>query len=210
MNEIETLHAKRGLIAILRGITPEEVVPVGLALLEAGIEMIEVPLNSPQPFESISLLVKHLPAGTLIGAGTVLMPSQVTELAACGGKLVISPNVNPAVIAQTRAHGMLSLPGAFTATEAFQALDAGAHALKIFPATVAGPKGISAMRAVLPAGTLIGAVGGVDAGLFHEFYAAGVNFFGLGSNLYKPGDNVIQVSQRARELVSTWDRLLTL
>ncbi len=207
MNELETLVAKRGLIAILRGITPEEVLPIGQALVEAGIEMIEVPLNSPQPYESISLLIEHLPENMLIGAGTVLMSSQVTELSARGAKLVISPNANPSVIAQTRSCGMLSLPGVFTATEAFQALDAGAHGLKIFPASVAGPQGISAMRAVLPAGTMIGAVGGVDAMRFREFHAAGVNFFGLGSNLYKPGNSITQVSQRAHELVNAWDEL---
>lgn len=207
MSELNLPGAKRGLIAILRGVKPEEVVDIGYALVEAGIEIIEVPLNSPLPFASISRLKKALPSDILIGAGTVLNPQDVDLLADCGGGIVVSPNVDKAVIEQTRLRGMLSLPGVFTATEAFQAIAAGASGLKFFPASVMGASGINALRAVLPADIALGAVGGIDAGQFIDYHKAGIHFFGLGSNLYKAGDNARMVSQRAINLVHAWDAI---
>lgn len=182
-------------------------VDIGYALVEAGIEIIEVPLNSPQPFESISRLIKKLPSDILIGAGTVLNPHDVDRLADCGGGIVVSPNVDKAVIEQTRSRGMLSLPGVFTATEAFTAIAAGASGLKFFPASVMGASGINALRAILPSGIALGAVGGIDAGQFMDYHNAGIHFFGLGSNLYKAGDNARTVSQRATNLVHAWDAI---
>lgn len=207
MSDSGWLVAKRGLIAIMRGVKPEEVVEIGYALVEAGITIIEVPLNSPTPFESISRLKKSLPADILIGAGTVLNPQDVDRLADCGGGIVVSPNVDTAIIEQTRSRGMLSLPGVFTATEAFQAIAAGASGLKFFPASVMGASGVKALRAVLPFDIPLGAVGGVEAEQFNGYHQAGIHFFGLGSNLYKAGDNAQTVSLRATNLVQAWDAL---
>ncbi|MDF7662529.1 2-dehydro-3-deoxy-6-phosphogalactonate aldolase [Erwiniaceae bacterium L1_54_6] len=207
MSDLLIPDGKRGLIAILRGIKPEEVVDIGFALVEAGIEIIEVPLNSPAPFESISRLIKALPADMMVGAGTVLNPQDVNRLADCGGRIVVSPNVDQAVIGQTRLRGMLSLPGVFTATEAFQAIAAGASGLKFFPAAMMGVSGINALRAVIPPDMPLGAVGGIEAGQFGDYLNAGIHFFGLGSNLYKPGDNARQVSDRTTHLVRAWDAI---
>ncbi|WP_189470640.1 2-dehydro-3-deoxy-6-phosphogalactonate aldolase [Litchfieldella qijiaojingensis] len=192
------------LIGILRGITPDEVVEVGEALLDAGIERIEVPLNSPEPLESIRRLSEALGERALIGAGTVLHVSQVREVHAVGGRLVVSPNCRPAVIEESRRLGMVSLPGIVTPSEAFDALDAGASGLKLFPAVQVGIEGMKALRAVLPSGTELYAVGGIDAGNFGEWRAAGVAGAGLGSALYKPGRSAAEVGAKARELVAAW------
>ena len=196
---------RRGLVAILRGLTPEEALAVGQAVHSAGIEAIEVPLNSPEPFASIERLAAALPATALVGAGTVLSPADVDSLHAAGGRLLVSPNIDAGVMARAAHHGMVTMPGVFTPTEAFQAIRLGASALKFFPASVLGPGGIAAMRAVLPKDVLVGAVGGVSEQDFAGYRAAGVSVFGLGSSLFKPGMSAAQVGERARAAVAAWD-----
>ena len=175
------------LVAILRGVKPEEVVAVGSSLIDAGITIIEVPLNSPEPYDSISLLATEFGGKALIGAGTVLTAEQAQRVIAAGGKLVVSPNMNPAVIRTTKTLGGFSAPGCLTPTEAFTALDAGADAIKIFPAEMASPKVIKAMRAVLPKEAKLIIVGGVNADNMQDFLSAGADGFGVGSALFKPG-----------------------
>ncbi len=175
------------LVAILRGVKPEEVVAVGRSLIEAGITIVEVPLNSPDPYDSISLLASEFGDKALIGAGTVLTAEQAQRVIAAGGKLVVSPNMNLHVIRTTKQLGGVSAPGCLTPTEAFTALDAGADAIKIFPAEMASPKVIKAMRAVLPQESKLIIVGGVNADNMQDFLTAGANGFGIGSALFKPG-----------------------
>jgi 2-dehydro-3-deoxyphosphogalactonate aldolase len=196
---------QRGLVAILRGLEPEEAAAVGQAVFEAGIEAIEVPLNSPDPFASITAIKAALPPSALVGAGTVLTAADVDALHHAGGKLLVSPNIDAEVMRRAATYGMVTMPGVFTPTEAFQAIRLGASALKFFPASVLGPAGIAAMRAVLPAGTLVGAVGGVSDKDFSGYKAAGVSVFGLGSSLFKPGIGVAEVAARAHAAVSAWD-----
>lgn len=196
---------KRGLVAILRGLKPSEAVAIGQVLFDAGIEAIEVPLNSPEPFSSIASIVTALPKTALVGAGTVLTSADVDALAKAGGRLLVSPNIDAEVMASAMHHGMVTMPGVFTPTEAFQAIRLGASALKFFPASVLGPSGISAMRAVLPADTVVGAVGGVSDKDFAGYKAAGVTAFGLGSSLFKPGMSVDEVASRAQAAVTAWD-----
>jgi 2-dehydro-3-deoxyphosphogalactonate aldolase len=196
---------RRGLVAILRGLKPGEAVAVGQALFEAGIEAIEVPLNSPDPFASIAGIVEALPKTALVGAGTVLTPADVDGLHKAGGRLLVSPNIDAEVMGRAVKYGMVTMPGVFTPTEAFQALRLGASALKFFPASVLGAAGISAMRAVLPATTLVGAVGGVSEKDFAGYKAAGVTVFGLGSSLFKPGMSVEDIAARARAAVAAWN-----
>ena len=195
----------RPLIAILRGIAPPEAVAVCAALIEAGIDRIEVPLNSPDPFESIRLMVGEHGRDALIGAGTVLTAEQVAGVHRAGGRLVVSPNCDPAVIAATKALGMQSWPGVLTPTECFAALNAGADGLKVFPAFLMGPEGLKAVRAVLPPATQVFMVGGVGPENFSGWLRAGANGFGLGSSLYRPGDTAATVGARAREIVAAWD-----
>ncbi len=195
----------RGLVAILRGLKPAEAVAIGQAVFGAGIEAIEVPLNSPEPFVSIAAIVKALPKTALVGAGTVLTAADVDRLNEAGGRLLVSPNIDAEVMERARTHGMVTMPGVFTPTEAFLALRLGAAALKFFPASVLGAGGIAAMRAVLPADTLVGAVGGVSDKDFAGYKAAGVTVFGLGSSLFKPGMSVDEVATRARAAVVAWD-----
>jgi 2-dehydro-3-deoxyphosphogalactonate aldolase len=196
---------KRGLVAILRGLKPEEAVEVGRAVFEAGIEAIEVPLNSPDPFTSIAALVRELPASALLGAGTVLTAAQVDQLAATGGKLLVSPNIDVDVMERAAAHRLVTMPGVFTPTDAFLAIRCGASALKFFPASVLGAKGISAIRAVLPKDIAIGAVGGVSDKDFGDYAKVGVSVFGLGSSLYAPGLSAAEVGARAKAAVTAYD-----
>lgn len=196
----------RHLIAILRGITPAEIEAVCAALIEAGITMIEVPLNSPEPFSSISLAAERFSDAAMIGAGTVLTRKEVHAVAAAGGTFVVSPDANRTVIEETVHLTMRSYPGVFTPTEAFKALRAGATGLKFFPAEVLGPTGIKAMKAVLPAETPLYAVGGANPDNFADYLAAGCAGFGLGTYLYTPGRAAAEVAERARAAVAAYDK----
>ena len=194
------------LIAILRGITPEEAVGVGEALVEAGIGLIEVPLNSPEPLRSIELLARHLGEDALVGAGTVLTREQVSDVAQAGGRLIVSPSTDPEVIATTVDKGMVSAPGYFTPSEAFAALRAGAHALKLFPAEAASPSVVRAQRAVLPRHVPLLVVGGVVPDTVADWIAAGADGFGLGSALFKPGRSAREVAAAARQFSAAIQR----
>ncbi len=196
------------LIAILRGITPDEAPPVAAALVEAGISIIEVPLNSPQPLESIAAISDAVSDAATVGAGTVLSVADVNAVAEAGGQIIVSPDCKPDVIARTKALGMQSWPGIFTPTEAFAALDAGADGLKLFPGSMAGPGGLKAMRAVLPLGTQVYAVGGAGPDNFADWIAAGADGFGLGTALYAPGLSASEVAGRARSIVTAYKAAL--
>ena len=195
----------RNLIAILRGIPPAEAVAVAQVLIDAGITRIEVPLNSPQPLVSIAAIAKAFGATAQIGAGTVLTVQAVQDVASAGGTLIVSPNCDPAVIAATKAAGLHSWPGVMTPTECFAALAAGADGLKIFPANLVGPDGLKAIRAVLPIGTQVYAVGGAGVSNFGQWIAAGADGFGIGTALYTPGLSVVEVAGRARAIVAAYD-----
>jgi|TARA_B110000908_G_scaffold133215_1_gene157047 2-dehydro-3-deoxyphosphogalactonate aldolase len=195
----------RPLIAILRGIKPSEAVEIAAALLDAGIDRIEVPTNSPDPFDSIGKICDAFGDSALIGAGTILTTDQVDQVAAVGGKLIVSPNCDPAVIKHTKANGMQSWPGVFTPTEAFKALQAGADGLKLFPGSMAGPSGLQAMRAILPVGTQVFAVGGAGPENFDKWIAASADGFGLGSAIYKPGMTARDVGVAAKAIVTAYD-----
>ncbi|MCV2872678.1 2-dehydro-3-deoxy-6-phosphogalactonate aldolase [Defluviimonas sp. WL0050] len=196
----------RAIIAILRGITPDEAVAVTEALVGAGITRIEVPLNSPDPYDSIARMIMAADGRAEIGAGTVLNVPSVERLAGIGARMIVSPDCNPEVIAATKRMGMQSYPGVFTATECFTALRAGADGLKLFPANLIGVQGFAAINAVLPAGTRTFAVGGVGAGDFAEWRQAGIAGFGLGTALYRPGLLPDEVARRAAGIVSAYDR----
>ena len=199
---------QRPLVAILRGVKPEETVAIVAVLIEAGMTAIEIPLNSPDPFRSIAAAVKLAPSGVLIGAGTVLSAADVDRLDDVGGRLMVSPNVDTEVLARAHQHGMVTLPGVFSPTEALLAVRAGASGLKFFPASVLGAAGIAAIRAVLPAGVMIAAVGGVSDQNFAEYIKGGVTAFGLGSSLYKPGMTAADVAARAKATVAAYDRAI--
>lgn len=196
----------RHIIAILRGITPDEAVPVCTALVEAGITLIEVPLNSPNAVDSISRAAKALDDRAEIGAGTVLTPEDVRAVAGAGGTFIVSPDTNVAVIAETVGLGLKSYPGVFSPTDAFAAIRAGATGLKFFPAEVLGAKGIKAMKAVLPPDLPLYAVGGANPDNFSDFFAVGCAGFGLGTYIFRPGMSVDAVSERARLAVAAYDK----
>jgi 2-dehydro-3-deoxyphosphogalactonate aldolase len=197
----------RPIIAILRGVKPAEAVGIAGVILAAGIDKIEVPLNSPSPFDSINAIVKVYGDQALIGAGTVLTTTQVKQVRSAGGQLVVSPNCDPAVIAATIAEGMQSWPGVFTPSEALAALQAGATGLKLFPGDMAGPKGLKAMRVILPFGTQVYAVGGAAPDNFSKWIEASADGFGLGSAIYKPGDTSETVAAKAQAIVTAFDAI---
>ena len=195
--------AQLPLIAILRGLTPAEAPAIGESLVSSGFAIIEVPLNSPEPLKSIAALTQQFPQ-TLIGAGTVLNAQQVKDVHAAGGRLVVAPNFNPAVVAQALALNMVVLPGGATPTEAFAALDVGAHGLKLFPAEMISPATVKAMRAVLPKAAALMPVGGITPDNMAVYRAAGATGFGLGSALYAPGRSAELVQEKAAAFVRTW------
>ncbi|GAA6181382.1 2-dehydro-3-deoxy-6-phosphogalactonate aldolase [Shimia sp. NS0008-38b] len=198
----------RSIIAIIRGVTPEEVEAVAAAVLESGIDKIEVPMNSPDPLKSIGILAKTFGDKALVGAGTVLNVAQVDAVKSAGGQLIVSPNCDPEVIAHSVAQGMESWPGVFTPTEAFAALKAGATGLKLFPGNMAGPDGLKAVRAVLPKGCQVYAVGGAGPENFKEWADAGANGFGIGSAIYKSGMTAAEVRSKAEAIVAAYDEAL--
>jgi 2-dehydro-3-deoxyphosphogalactonate aldolase len=196
---------QRSLVAILRGIAPHEAEPIVGALIEEGFEAIEIPLNSPDPFRSIAAAARLAPPHVLIGAGTVLEAGEVDRLNDAGGRLMVSPNVAPEVIRRASAHGMVTMPGVLTPTEAIRAVKAGASALKFFPANLLGPTIIRSIAVVLPPGTVVGAVGGIGEKDFPAYAAAGIRTFGLGSSLYRPGADAAEIRARARAAMAAYD-----
>jgi 2-dehydro-3-deoxyphosphogalactonate aldolase len=196
----------RHLIAILRGITPPETLGVCEALVAAGITMIEVPLNSPEALKSIGDAAKAFDGRASIGAGTVLAPFEVDEVADAGGQFIVSPDTNPAVITRSVELNLASYPGVFSPSDAFTAIRSGATGLKFFPAEVLGPRGIKAMKAVLPPATPLYAVGGANPDNFGEYFAAGCAGFGLGTYIYKPGMSATDVAERAQAAVTAYDQ----
>ena len=195
----------RNIIAILRGIAPPEAAAAASALIDAGITKIEVPLNSPDPFDSIKSMADAHGHHALIGAGTVLSTDDVGRVAQAGGKLIVSPNTDPRVIVATKTAGLQSWPGVMTPTECFAALKNGADGLKIFPGSLLGTDGLRAIRAVLPTGTQVYAVGGAGPENFADWFAASADGFGIGSALYKPGMTVADIAARARDIVAAYD-----
>jgi 2-dehydro-3-deoxyphosphogalactonate aldolase len=198
---LETLLDEMPLVAILRGLVPQHATAIGEALFEAGIRVIEVPLNSPEPFKSIETLSAKFGTTCLCGAGTVLTAADVERVRDAGGRLIVSPNTDPDVIARAVAHKMTVMPGFATATEAFLAIKYGATHLKLFPASSHGPAYVKALKAVLPADIQVYAVGGVGAADVPSWMKAGVSGFGFGSELFKPGYTAGEVAKRARSLV---------
>ena len=198
----ESWFARMPVVAILRGLRPEEAMAVGEALVEGGIHILEVPLNSPDPLRSITALARGLEGRAIVGAGTVLDEAAVDAVAEAGGALIVSPNTDAAVIRRTRQRGLVSLPGSFTPTEAFASLAAGAHAIKLFPGELVTPQSARAMAAVLPRGTRLLVVGGVSAETMRDWATAPVHGFGIGSSLFKPGVTPAEVGARARALTA--------
>ena len=202
VEDFRRYFAECPLIAIIRGVTPADAEAIAGALYEGGIRIIEVPLNSPQPFESIRVIAKSFGDRTLVGAGTVLDPADVAKVRDAGGRLVVSPNTDIPVIEATVAAGMVSSPGYFTPSEAFDAILAGAHSIKLFPAEAASPKVVKAQRAVLPKGIPLIVVGGVTPQSISGWREAGADGFGLGGGLYKPGQNAEVTLERAQTYVA--------
>jgi len=190
------------LIAILRGVRPDECEAIVAALETAGITIVEVPLNSPRPFDSIERLARGFGGRLLIGAGTVMTRSEVAAVADAGGRLLVTPHADPALVRAAKSHGLLACPGFFTPAEAFALLAAGADAIKLFPAEAASPAMLRALRAVLPAGTAVLPVGGIDAASIPAWRAAGAAGFGIGSAIYQAGDGPETVAAKARTLLA--------
>jgi 2-dehydro-3-deoxyphosphogalactonate aldolase len=199
----------RNIIAILRGVTPDEVVGITGCIIAAGIDRIEVPLNSPRAFDSIKAIASAFGDQATIGAGTVLTVEDTARVQEVGGTLVVSPDCNPDVIRKTKALGMLSYPGVMTPTECFAALHAGADGLKLFPGNLIGPAGLKAIRAVLPPNTPVYAVGGAGPDNFADWAAAGADGFGIGTAIYKPGDSEADVRAKAEAIVEAYDRVMS-
>ena len=196
----------RNIVAILRGVEPNQAVEIAGVLIEAGITKIEVPLNSPKPLKSIGAMASEFGEVALIGAGTVLTVQDVADVKSVGGKLIVSPNTNVDVIRAAKLADMLCYPGVMTPTECFAALDAGADGIKLFPGSLLGPEGLKAIRAVLPKDTEVLAVGGAGPDNFGSWIAAGASGFGIGSAIYKPGDTAKIVSEKAKIIVESYDR----
>jgi len=190
------------LVAILRGVTPDEIVSVATVLVDAGFEMLEVPFNSPEPVESIKHLAKHFGDSCLVGAGTVLTKEHVDAVKSVGGQLIVSPNTDPSVISHASANGMVSLPGVATPTEAFAALNSGAHGLKLFPVSALHASFFKALNSVLPSDTFTFAVGGVNAKNMSTYLDQGIGGVGFGSSLYKPGKSIAELKIIAEDIIS--------
>ena len=201
--ELRSWLARCPLIAILRGVRPDEATPIAAALEAAGIAIVEVPLNSPDPLASIAALARGFGPRLLIGSGTVMTEAQVADIAHAGGRLVVTPHADATVTRAAKAHGLIAIPGCFTPTEAFAMLAAGADALKLFPAEAASPAVLRALRAVLPPGTAVLPVGGIDADNIPAWRAAGAAGFGIGSAIYRPGDTAEIVATKARALLAS-------
>jgi 2-dehydro-3-deoxyphosphogalactonate aldolase len=206
-NRLADAMARLPLVAILRGIRPDESTPILMALIDAGFHIIETPLNSPQPLETIRLMRIVAPKETLIGAGTVRTESEVAAVAEAGGDVIVMPHVDPAVIKAAKARGLIALPGVATPTEAFAALDAGADGLKAFPAELIQPSVVKAWRAVIPASVPILPVGGIEPATMAAYVAAGADGFGLGSALYRPGDSAKKVAEAAAAFLAAWRKI---
>jgi 2-dehydro-3-deoxyphosphogalactonate aldolase len=201
--DLTSFLARCPLVAILRGIKPNEAIPVTATLEASGFAIVEVPLNSPDPLASITALAREFGSRMLIGAGTVMTEAQVADIAAAGGRLIVTPHADPAVVRTAKRLGLLAVPGFFTPAEAFAMLTAGADALKLFPAEGASPAMLRAMRAVLPTGAMVLPVGGIDATNMAAWRSAGAAGFGIGSAIYKPGDTPAVVSTKAALLLAT-------
>ena len=199
--DLAQLLAACPLVAILRGIRPDEAEPVGDALAAAGLRVVEVPLNSPDPFDSIARLARRFGGTMLVGAGTVMRAADVDRVEGAGGRLIVTPHADPAIVRAAKARGLLAVPGFFTPAEAFSLLDAGADALELFPAEGGSPAMLRALRAVLPTGTMMLPVGGIDATNLAAWRKAGAAGFGIGSALYKPGDDAATVAAKAGALI---------
>lgn len=202
--DFESAFSLCPLVAILRGITPDEIVETGAALIEAGFTMIEIPLNSPEPLESIRRLSEMVGPGVVIGAGTVLDPAAVAAVEAAGGALIVTPNFNPKVVSEAARRNLVPIIGVATPSEAFAALDCGAVALKLFPAEASAPEVVRAMLAVLPKETRILPVGGITPSSMGRWIAAGAAGFGLGSALYRPAQAASETRMKAREFIAAW------
>ena len=207
MLTFETAAAECGIVAIIRGVTLDEVAGVGDALYEAGIRIVEVPLNSPEPFRSIAALAARFRGRMVVGAGTVLDVESVDRVKSAGGQISVSPDCNPEVVARAVDRGLVPLPGVFTPTEAFSAVRAGAKHLKLFPAEAASPRTVKAWKAVLPKDVKLYAVGGVTPANMKDWADAGCAGFGIGSNIYKPGMSTEDVARAARDFVAAWNGL---
>lgn len=197
------------LVAIIRGITPDQVLEVATAIKDAGFSIIEVPLNSPDPYKSIKLMADAFGDEILVGAGTVTSVEHVDKVQQAGGRLIVSPNINVDVIKRTKQLGLYSVPGFYTPSEAFTAIDAGADALKMFPADTLGTKGLKAMSVVIPKHIPIFAVGGVNAGNMHEYLAVGAAGFGLGSGVYKAGMSAQDAHNNAKAYVKAYQAAIS-